>query len=148
MISPYNTLQEQQIGKPDAPWRVLVCCILLNRTNGREVRPMIESLFERYPTPEALNRADPKELFLEVAWLGFGKQRTSSLIGMSGAYAGMVMRGGPEFWKSYSDGMWATRFMGCAKYAVDSLNVFVYGKNDVTTSDTWLNRFIEWRKTQ
>ena len=42
MTSPFNTVQEQQAGKPREPWRILVVCALLNRTHGRQVRPMVD----------------------------------------------------------------------------------------------------------
>lgn len=36
------------------PWKVLVCCILLNQTSNKQVRPLIESFFTKWPNPKSL----------------------------------------------------------------------------------------------
>ena len=36
------------------PWKVLVCCILLNQTSNKQVRPLIESFFNRWPNSQSL----------------------------------------------------------------------------------------------
>ena len=40
------------------PWKVLVCCILLNQTSNKQVRPLIEQFFNRWPDPSSLLRED------------------------------------------------------------------------------------------
>ena len=35
-------------------WKMLVCCILLNLTSIKQVRPMIDDLFELVPDPYAM----------------------------------------------------------------------------------------------
>lgn len=145
MLSPLNLLQEQQLGKAHAPWRILVCCQLLNRTHGRVVRPLIEEVFEHWPTPERMYDASDVALITLLRPLGFYNQRSRSLQRMSGEYAHLVALSGDHFYQQFDSGDWACRLSGCGQYAVDSLNIFVYGKTDVVTSDTWLNDYLVWK---
>jgi len=145
-ISPYNLLQEQQIGHEHAEWRILVCCILLNRTHGRVVRPMMDELWQRWPGPMSMAHCMPDQLLAFVRPLGFGEQRTRNLRHMSDQYVeldrAVTVPG------TFVDGGWVRGMSGCGQYAVDSINIFVYGKTDVVTSDTWLNKYLEWKREQ
>lgn len=38
----------------DDPWKVLVCCILLNQTNNKQVRPLIQNFFNRWPNSQSI----------------------------------------------------------------------------------------------
>lgn len=44
-------LLQEEFGQ-NHPWRVLVVCILLNRTQGAQARPVLEEFLRRWPTPE------------------------------------------------------------------------------------------------
>lgn len=144
-ISPYNLLQEQQLGHDPVDWRILVCCILLNRTNGRVVRPLMDELWKRWPGPMSMAHCMPDQLAAFVRPLGFGEQRTRNLRHMSDQYVELT-RATPM--SAFVDGGWARGLSGCGQYAVDSINIFVYGKTDVVTTDTWLNKYLEWRNAQ
>lgn len=52
--SPYSLIQESIY---EDPWRVLVACMLLNRTSGRQVRTVVWTLLEAFPTPWVLAQA-------------------------------------------------------------------------------------------
>jgi methyl-CpG-binding domain protein 4 len=159
MVSPFNTLQEQQIGRPHAPWRVLVACTLLNQTHGRQVRPMIDRLFEAWPTPRQLSLiptegADVEDLKDLLRPLGFANRRSANLITMSTQYDGLEIVGGEDFWRaeefvlSPDPARWVVGLTGCGQYAIDSVKIFVYGKLENTSSDTWLQRYVDWRREQ
>jgi methyl-CpG-binding domain protein 4 len=151
-ISPLNMLQEQQIGRPHAPWRVLVVCILLNMTHGRQVRPMIDRFFDHCTGPEDCATALESESYRSLNIvpllrpLGFVNRRVDYLQRMSSHYALNERTGGEHFWASWPDGEWARPMAGVGQYAVDSLNIFVYGRLERVSSDTWLNDYIEWAK--
>lgn len=36
------------------PWKVLVCCILLNQTSNKQVRPLIQNFFKKWPNSKSL----------------------------------------------------------------------------------------------
>ena len=46
----------------DDPWKMLVCCILLNLTKRQQVDGIREELFNKYPTEYEMMEADEKEL--------------------------------------------------------------------------------------
>lgn len=143
-ISPHNILQEQQVGRPWGVWRILVCCQLLNRTHGRQVRPMIEDFFERWPDPMSVANSEPEPLRRALKPLGFGEQRYRQLTTMSKQYLELT-RADRLFWKGYVDGAWCTSLVGCGRYAKESLDLVVYGVLDAPTTDHWLLRYQQWR---
>ena len=142
--SPHNLLQEQQLGKPFGVWRILVVCQLLNRTHGRQVRPMIEELWSNCPGPWAMMHADPWHLKSMLKPLGFAEQRFRNVRAMSEQYAEML-RADPQFWRGYENGDWCMSLVGCGTYARDSLNLVVYGVLDAPTTDHWLERYRKWK---
>lgn len=146
MTSPFDLLQERQLGMPYQNWRILVVCALLNRTHGRQVRPIVEDLFETYPSPyamiEACEASSPYLLQL-LTPLGLVNRRRHLLHQLSCRYLLIS----PEIEGAIS-GEWALRLPGCGQYAVDSLNIFSYGRLENPSSDTWLQRYVDWRRTQ
>lgn len=147
--SPHDLLQEQQVGKPHGVWRILVVCQLLNRTHGRQVRPIADELygapiFARWPTPHAMSLARLPELQLLLKPLGFAEQRSRNLKAMSAQYNAMLFAD-PEFWRGSEDGEWCKGLAGCGDYAKESLNLIVYGILDAPTTDHWLVRYRDWR---
>lgn len=143
-ISPHNTLQEQQLGQAFGVWRILVVCQLLNRTHGRQVRPMIDRFFRRWPSPAALLVAEPSELRETLKPLGFADQRFRQLRTMSNQYLELY-RCDHGFWRSYDDGSWCLQLAGCGPYAKASLDVVVYGKIMQPVDDTWMEKYRLWR---
>lgn len=96
-------------------WRMLVCCLLLNQTHGRQVRPIVGALFARWPTPYIMSRAG-MGLEAMVMPLGLWRRRAALLRRLSAACArpGYDPRG----------------FRGCGvgAYALDSWKIFVEGR--------------------
>lgn len=150
--SPHNLLQEQQLGQPYGVWRILAVCQLLNRTHGRQVRPIADErygapIFARWPSPMLMMSASTAELRDLIRPLGFADQRSRNLQLMSRQYVGM-RSADPAFWRGYEDGEWCTTLAGCGKYAKESLDLVVYGVLDPPTTDTWLSKYREWRLRQ
>lgn len=150
--SPHDLLQEQQVGRPNGVWRVLVVCQLLNRTHGRQVRPLADErygapLFVRWPTPHAMSLARLPELQLLLRPLGFAEQRSRSLKAMSAQYNAMLFAD-PEFWRGSEDGEWCKGLQGCGQYAKESLDLVVYGRLSAPTTDHWLTKYQQWRLSQ
>jgi adenine-specific DNA glycosylase len=55
----------------DDPWKVLVCCILLNQTNNKQVRPLIDDFFEKWPTPRSILSEDVSIISSFIKTTGF-----------------------------------------------------------------------------
>lgn len=57
-------------------WKVLVCCILLNRTRKVQVEPIIDELFKKYPTAESLSVARIPSIRKIIRPLGLFNRRS------------------------------------------------------------------------
>lgn len=77
----------------DSPFQLLCATILSAQTTDQRVNTVTPELFARYPTPEALAAADPRELEELIHSTGFYKNKAKSLIGMANA---LVERFGQE----------------------------------------------------
>lgn len=130
--SPFNLLQEIYI---DDPWKILVCCILLNQTKRKQVDGIRDSFFEKWPNAKSLSRADVADVAKMIKSLGFYNRRSKTLI---------------EFSKGWTDGQWKspTELKGIGKYAMDSWEIFVNGKIVKKPTDHVLNDYIKWRRTK
>ena len=60
---------------PDA-WKILVCCLCLNLTTRKQMEPVVETLFQRWPTAESLAIAPDDELEEMIRPLGMQRKRT------------------------------------------------------------------------
>lgn len=129
VTSPYSLLQEEL---RDDPWKLLVACILLNRTSHKQVRPIIWELFEAYPDASAMMRADATELAGRLKSLGLQNRRAQTLMRFSADY----VRAGTSDVGSLH---------GVGRYALDSYVMFVLG--DVAAcspTDKKLAMYSEW----
>ena len=95
------------------PWRMLVCCILLNLTHRRQVDKVRKELFERWPTPEKMMKANEQQLSKLLQPLGFYNKRAKTLIKMSKQW----VTNDPT-WIHVGD------LPGIGEYAIDSWEIF------------------------
>lgn len=96
-------------------WRVIVVCMLLNRTTRRAVEKIVPKLFAKWPDASSMGSADFAELEALIAPLGFKTRRTENLIAMSRAFA---------------EGKWShpSELPGIGQYASDAWDIFVEGR--------------------
>lgn len=116
----------------DRTWAVLVACALLNKTHGRQVRPMVEDLLRRWPTPIEMAVADESDLIEVLRPLGLYRRRAATLKQLS---ADRAIGKAPN----------ACRW--CGPYAQASVMIVVHGAIDVATDDPWLLKYLEWRRS-
>ena len=122
--SPYDLLQERFW--PDE-WKILVVCLMLNQTSRKQVEPMIESFFEKYPNALSVIDAKEKDLLSLLKPLGLVNRRIKTLKKFSSGYLN-------QNWKSAKD------LYGCGKYADDAYRIFIKGDwQDVEPNDHALN---------
>ncbi|PIA25298.1 hypothetical protein AQUCO_11900005v1 [Aquilegia coerulea] len=127
--SHYLLLQEQHFSDP---WRVIVICMLLNRTSGRQVRGVISDFFKLCPDAKTTTEVVTEELEKVIQRLGLHKKR-----------AKMVQR----FSQEYLEDGWThvTQLHGVGKYAADAYAIFCTGKWDrVKPMDHMLNKYWEY----
>ena len=94
-------------------WKMLVCCLMLNLTNRKQVDPIINGFFERWPSAEATSKAEELEMKDYLKSLGFYNKRAKTIIKMS-----------KQFLEGFSE---AKQLYGCGKYADDSDRIFYKG---------------------
>ncbi|KAG0523234.1 hypothetical protein BDA96_07G106300 [Sorghum bicolor] len=119
-VLPHKLLQENYASDP---WKVIVICMLLNLTQGKQVEKKVNGFFERYPDPQTAYRADPKKMAEYLAPLGFQRVKTKRIQKFSKAYVG-------EEWT------YITELCGVGKYAADAYAIFCAGRaNEVVPKD-------------
>lgn len=128
--SPYDLLQERYW--PD-DWKILIVCLMLNQTSRKQVEPMIESFFCKWPNPSSAAEADDDEMREEIKCLGMYNRRVKTIKNMS---------------KQYLEGFsQAKDLYGCGKYADDAYKIFIKGEwKQVEPSDQALNKYHDWLK--
>ncbi|KAG7576467.1 DNA glycosylase [Arabidopsis thaliana x Arabidopsis arenosa] len=127
--SPCNLLQEDHWHDP---WRVLVICMLLNKTSGAQTRGVIADLFTLCPDAKTATEVEGKEIESLIKPLGLQKKR-----------AKMIQR----FSLEYLQESWThvTQLHGIGKYAADAYAIFCNGKWDrVKPNDHMLNYYWEF----
>lgn len=130
--SPYLLLQEIY---NEHPWRVLVCCIMLNCTSRKQVDRVRDEFFKRYPDPIKAESADSSEMAELIAPLGFKNRRTN------------VIRRFSSDWLTL-DWQEPKELYGIGKYAQDSWEIFMKGNLDVEPTDGVLKKYLDWARTQ
>lgn len=114
---------------PDDPWKMLVCCILLNQTNNRQVRPILDAVFELIPSIDSAINCDPNSLAAIIKTTGFYNIKARRIIAMS---------------KAYKDGFTrVTELPGVGIYANESWEIFVNGNLDIKPTDGKLRAYLD-----
>ena len=130
--SPYLLLQEIY---NEHPWRVLVCCIMLNCTSRKQVDRIREEFFKRYPDPEDAVIADFNEMSELIAPLGFKNRRASTIQRFSSEWLS----------RNWTD---PNELYGIGKYAQDSWDIFYNGDLSIEPTDGVLGKYLDWARTQ
>ena len=123
--SPYDLLQERYW--PD-DWKILVVCLLLNQTSRKQVEPMIDRFFKRWPDAKSAASASEEEMREVVRSLGMYNRRVKTIKKMS-----------QQFLTGFEN---AIDLYGCGKYANDAYRIFMKGEwEDVEPNDHALNDY-------
>ena len=130
--SPYLLLQEIY---NEHPWRVLVCCIMLNCTSRKQVDQVRERFFKKYPGPLEADRADSDEMAELIAPLGFRNRRTDTIKRFSSDWLTLDWHEPKELY-------------GIGKYAQDSWDIFYKGDLQVEPTDGVLGKYLDWARHQ
>jgi len=113
----------------DNPWKMMVCCILLNQTNNKQVRPILSSVFELIPTPISTIGCDPERLASVIKTTGFQNVKASRILKLSQKWI--------EGFECVTD------LTGIGKYGLDSWNIFIKKDLTITTLDKKLKAYLE-----
>lgn len=129
-VSPYNYFQERY---SDDPWKVLVVCMMLNQTSGKQVERVHEEFFKRWSSPMLAALGSDVEMAEVLRPLGFYNRRAKAIQRMSFEYLN-------KKWNEPSD------LYGVGKYGSDSYNIFIRKVIPEGVTDKELRKYIEWLK--
>jgi len=109
--SVHALLQEKYY---EDPWKVLVICMLLNKTSGTQAKNVLQDLFELCPNAEAATMVEIKEIRKVIQSLGLQNMRSKKIKVLSEEYL-------RDDWTYVSD------LTGIGKYASDAYAIFCTG---------------------
>jgi len=112
----------------DDPWKMMVCCILLNLTKRQQVDIIREELFEKYPTEYEMMEADEEELSQLLQPLGLYRRRAKTLI----KFSWMWVNGFNDVKELY----------GVGQYASDSWEIFQNDNRGIDPTDKVLQEYL------
>ena len=112
----------------DDPWKMLVCCILLNLTKRQQVDCIRHELFNKYPTEYEMMEADEDELSEILKPLGLYRRRAKTLIKFSWMWV-----------NGFNDVM---ELHGIGQYAKDSWEIFQMNNMNVNPTDKVLSAYL------
>tara|TARA_Y100000592_G_scaffold4902_1_gene7016 strand:- start:757 stop:1158 length:402 start_codon:yes stop_codon:yes gene_type:complete len=116
----------------DDPWKMLVCCILLNLTKRQQVDEVRHELFSKYPTEYEMMEADETELANILKPLGLYNRRAKTLIKFSWMWV-----------NGFSD---VSELYGIGQYAKDSWEIFQMNNFDIIPTDKVLLEYLYQEK--
>jgi methyl-CpG-binding domain protein 4 len=110
-------------------YKMLIACIMLNQTSNKNVRQVIYTFFDRWPTPKSVLKANPDEIREHIRPLGFYNIRTNRIIRFTQDY----------LTKKFNR---ASELYGIGKYADDSYEIFIRGNTSVNPTDKILIKYL------
>ena len=127
MIKIRNKALLQDIYKQD-PWKMLVCCVMLNLTTRKQVDKVRDPLFNRYPHAVTMAFCNEEELSKILEPLGMQNKRALALKRLSLQY----VRGFENPKELY----------GIGQYGVDSWEIFQNKNYDISPTDKVLKKYL------
>jgi endonuclease III len=114
---------------PNNHWKMMVCCILLNQTNNKQVRPILSSVFDLIPDPLSAIGCDTEVLAAVIKTTGFQNIKASRIKKLS------------QKWQDgFND---VTELPGIGKYGKESWEIFVNKNLSITPTDKKLSAYME-----
>lgn len=113
------------------PWRVLACCILLNRTGRKQVRSVLDEFFARWPDAASAAGADAAEMAEVTRPLGFYNRRSVAMV---------------RFSREYLEKEWTDprQLHGIGLYGWEAYRIVCLGDTSLRPTDKVLARYLEY----
>jgi methyl-CpG-binding domain protein 4 len=118
-------IQEEYL---DNPWRMMVCCICLNQTNNKQVRPILDILFSIIPDPVSAISCESERISECLKSTGFQNVKADRIKKMSQKWI--------EGFENPSE------LPGIGKYGQDSWDIFINGNLRRETADKKLRIYL------
>jgi methyl-CpG-binding domain protein 4 len=119
------------------PWRLLVACVLLNRSRGSQVRPVLDELFERWPTCNKMKNAPYGLVAKVIERVGLQNTKAESIVRMSSEYSKMKRKYG------FIPATLVRHLTGVGEYGEDSWFIFVLDLIEIEPNDEKLKAYVK-----
>ncbi len=111
------------------PWKVLVCCILLNQTSNKQVRPLIQDFFKKWPDPKSILLEEDLAISDFIRTTGFQNIKAKRI---------------KDFSRSWEDGIRDPfKFPGIGDYGREAWRIFVSNDISFIPKDKKLKMYLE-----
>ena len=120
-------IQEEYL---DNPWRMMVCCICLNQTNNKQVRPILDILFSIVPDPASAISCEKERISECLKSTGFQNIKADRIKKMS-----------QKWIEGFED---PSELPGIGKYGQDSWDIFINGNLGRETADKKLIAYLSF----
>ncbi len=124
-------IQEEYLNDP---WKMMVCCICLNQTNNKQVRPILDILFSIIPDPNSAIRCQKERISECLKSTGFQNVKADRIKKMSSKWI-----------EGFNDPL---DLPGIGKYGQDSWDIFINGNLERETSDKKLIGYLSHFKNR
>lgn len=111
------------------PWKVLVCCILLNQTNNKQVRPLIEDFFSKWPNSFSVVLEDESNISSFIKTTGFQNVKANRIKKLSDQWS-----------KGIRD---PNKLPGVGGYGIEAWRIFVQNDTDFIPRDKKLKLYLD-----
>lgn len=111
------------------PWKMLVCCILLNQTTNQQVRKVLLPLFELIPDPSTASNTQPEQIATIIRSTGFSSVKSQRIVDLS------------KKWNSGFNSV--LELPGVGRYASDSWEIFVEKNIHIQVTDKKLQAYLD-----
>ena len=111
------------------PWKVLVCCILLNQTSNKQVRPLIEIFFKKCPNPKSLIYEDDLAISDFIKTTGFQNVKAKRIKNFSRAWDSGIRD--------------PFKFPGIGDYGREAWRIFITKDTSFIPRDNKLKMYLE-----
>jgi methyl-CpG-binding domain protein 4 len=124
-VEKIDIIQEKYI---DDPWKILICCILLNQTTNNQVRSIVESFFEKWPNYKSVTQVEFELIRDHIRTTGFQNLKAKRIISLSSKWDPDIKD--------------PSKLPGVGKYAMEAWRIFIDKDFNFIPTDKKLKRYL------
>ena len=134
----------------ESPWQLLMCTIMLNRTQRIQVDHILFAFLERWSTPEATLKGDIDEICALITPLGIKGRRSRGILRFCKEY--LQLRSSKSDKKNSEFKFSRNEILGlyhCGDYAADAYQIFIQKDwKHLHPKDHALRAYVEWKRSK
>ena len=110
------------------PWKILICCILLNQTTNSQVRLIVESFFKKWPNHKSVTEGEFELIREHIRSTGFQNIKAKRIISLSSKWDPRIKD--------------PSKLPGVGKYAMEAWRIFIEGDFNFIPTDKKLKIYL------